>query len=226
MPSMTDAGNQANPGQRLFAVGDIHGCFPRLVKLLDRLALEPEHDRIVFLGDYINRGPQSREVIDFLLDLERRVAGAIFLLGNHEHDLLEYARSGDVDLLHGLRTMGVEATLASYGNAPVQSLRDLSFLPPEHRDFLERLQPFWRESGYLFVHAGVQPGPEGLDLPSLTARGIFLRAEPREGETVVFGHSGFSTPLLAPGRIGLDTQADQGGPLTALELPGPIFHHA
>lgn len=212
--------------RRIFAVGDVHGCHRQLAALLERLPLDAERDRLIFLGDYINRGPQTRQVIDLLLDVERRVAGAVFLLGNHEHDLLEYARSGDVDLLHGLRNMGVEATLASYGDVPMQSLRDLSFLPQEHRDFLERLRPFWREPGYLFVHAGVQPGPEGQDMPSLTARGIFLRAEPKPGETVVFGHTGFATPLLAPGRIGLDTRAAQGGPLTALELPGPVFHHA
>ncbi len=212
--------------RRIFAVGDVHGCFRQLSALLERLPLDPQRDRLVFLGDYINRGPQTREVLDLLLGLERRVAGAVFLLGNHEHELLEYARTGDVELLRGLRDMGVEATLASYGRAPMQSLRDLSFLPPEHRDFLERLRPFWREPGYLFAHAGVQPGPEGRDVPSLTARGIFLRAEPRPDETVVFGHTGFASPLLAPGRIGLDTRAAQGGPLTALELPGPVFHHA
>lgn len=211
---------------RIFAVGDIHGSFQRLARLLTRLPLDPARDRIVFLGDYINRGPQSREVIDLLLDLERRAPRAVFLLGNHEHDLLEYARTGDVELLRGLREMGVEATLASYGNAPMQSLGDLSFLPPEHRDFLERLLPSWREPGYLFAHAGVLAGPDGDDRPSLTARGVFLRSEPRLDEIVVFGHTGFATPLVAPGRIGLDTRAARGGPLTALELPGPLFHHS
>jgi serine/threonine protein phosphatase 1 len=211
---------------RIFAVGDIHGCFRQLSALLGRLPLHPERDRIVFLGDYINRGPQSREVIELLLDLGRRVPGAVFLMGNHEQELLEYARSGDVEILRGLREMGVEATLSSYGEAPVRALRDLSFLPQEHRLFLDRLRLFWREAGYLFVHAGVKTAKDGEILPLLNAREAFLHAAPREGETVVFGHSMFATPFLAPGKIGIDSGAGRGGLLTALELPNRVFHHA
>jgi serine/threonine protein phosphatase 1 len=214
------------PAAHIFAVGDIHGCYRQLSALLSRLPLNPQTDRLIFLGDYINRGLQSRQVIELLLDVERRVPGAVFLLGNHEHELLEYARSGDVELLRGMREMGVEATLASYDNAPVKTLGDLSFLPVAHRDFLEHLRLFWREAGYLFVHAGVQTGPQGEELASLTTRDAFLRAPARGGEVVVFGHSVFAAPLRSPGRIGIDTGAGRGGLLTALELPDVIFHHA
>jgi serine/threonine protein phosphatase 1 len=216
----------APPAGRIFAVGDIHGSYRRLERLLARLPLDAARDRIVFLGDYIDRGPQSRQVIELLLEVERRMPCAVFLMGNHEHDLLEYARGGDVELLRGLREMGTEATLASYGNAPVQGLGDLSFLPPAHRDFLQRLRLIWREAGYTFVHAGVQTGPGGEALPSLTTRDTFLRTPPREGETVVFGHSLFAAPFRAPGKIGINTGAGRGGFLTSLELPDVVFHHA
>jgi serine/threonine protein phosphatase 1 len=225
--AMTPPQNDSRPpAGHIFAVGDIHGCFRQLSALLSRLPLNPQTDRIIFLGDYINRGPQSREVIELLLGVERRVPGAVFLMGNHEHDLLEYARSGDVELLRGMREMGVEATLSAYGRAPVKELADLAFLPPAHRDFIERLQLFWREPGYLFVHAGVQTGPQGEERPSLTTRDAFLRAAGRSRDVVVFGHTVFAAPLLAPGRIGIDTGAGRGGLLTAVELPELVFHHA
>jgi len=213
---------------RLFAIGDIHGYADALDTLLRRLDLDPERDALVFLGDYINRGPDSRVVLERLVALEREVRDTVFLEGNHERALLDYARTGDLDLLHLLRSMGVEATLASYGDSPVRSLNNLSFLPPEHRDLLERLQPFHRRDGYLFVHAGVVPGqaaedsdPEDLQ----TARSLFLASDPEPGETVVFGHTSFATPLVAPGRIGLDTGRYKGNLLTALELPAVVFHH-
>ncbi len=124
--------------------------------------------------------------------------------------------------------MGAEATLASYGDSSVRSLRDLSFLPPEHLEFLERLEPYHRREGWLFVHAGVVPGQAVEDSPPerlQTARSEFLASEPEPGVTVVFGHTAMVTPLVAPGRIGIDTGLYKGNMLTALELPAVRFHH-
>lgn len=212
--------------RRIFAVGDIHGYYRRLERLLGQLPLDPQRDLLVFLGDYLNRGPQSREVLDLLLDVERRVPGAVFLVGNHEQALLDYAATGDVDLLHQLRGMGVEATLKSYGDAPMSGLRDLSFLPRAHREFLSRLRLSFEADCYLFVHAGLTPGGKDADAASLTVRGLFLEEPSACPRTVVFGHSGFETPLLAPGKIGLDTGVHKGNVLTAVELPAVVFHHA
>lgn len=216
----------AGSAPRIFAVGDIHGHFRRLERLLGQLPLDPERDLLVFLGDYLNRGPQSREVLDLLLDVEQRVPGAVFLMGNHERALLDYAATGDVDLLHQLRGMGLEATLKSYGDAPMSSLRDLSFLPPAHREFLARLRPSFEADCFLFVHAGLEPGGRDGGAASLTVRGLFLEEPSACPQTVVFGHSGFETPFLAPGKIGLDTGVHKGNLLTAVELPAVIFHHA
>jgi len=212
-------------------VGDIHGCHGKLERLLDRLPFLPERDTLVFLGDYIDRGPQTREVIEALIGLKHRWPATVFLLGNHELALLEYARLDDpnLDMLRSLRPLGVEETLASYGHADLGLLKRLAFLPREHREFLEGLQPFHRDGKHLFVHAGVLPGQRPEDTPVehlVSVRHRFLEHRSAQDDVVVFGHTPFETPFLAPGKIGIDTGAVYGNLLTAVELPGPIFHHA
>ncbi len=214
---------------KIFAVGDVHGCSGKLAALLDRLPLDPEGDLLVFLGDYLNRGPQSREVLEILLDVEGRVRNTVFLMGNHEHALLGYAETGDPDDLRLIRPLGVEETLKSYGRNTMRTLRDLSFLPPGHRSFLEGLVPWFRAGGYLFTHAGIVP-EEDVEISPLdrllTVRRTFLEYDGPLKETVVFGHTPFSTPFLAPGKIGIDTGAAYGNLLTAVELPAVRFYHA
>ena len=214
---------------RLFAVGDIHGCFEKLVRLMDRLPFDPDFDTLIFLGDYINRGPQSREVVSYLLDLEKRCKSLVFLMGNHEHALLQYAMTGNQEYLFLLRSMGIEKTLDSYSGASVQSLCDLGFMPPAHRDFLKRLITCHRQDGYLFIHAGVIPSedPASCSLDRLlTIRDTFLESEPDPDLTVVFGHTPFEMPFVAQGKIGIDTGAVQGNMLTAVMLPDRVFFHA
>ena len=210
-------------------MGDIHGRLDRLLRLMDRLPFDPEKNRIVFLGDYINRGPDSRGVLDFLIDLEKTCPGAVFLLGNHERVLLEYAQSGDPEQLRLLRVMGVESTLAAYGDYLPHAIRNLAFMPPEHRAFLERLRLYWACGEYLFVHGGLPPGkrPEECSREELTETREFLSSPARSGgPVIVFGHTVFETPLLMPGKIGLDTGAGHGSMLTAVELPALRFYHA
>lgn len=222
-------------GERIFAIGDIHGCHGRLTMLLERLPLDRERDTLVFIGDYINRGPDSRLVIETLLQLREECAHTVFLMGNHEEMLLEYAADGDIDRLRLLHEMGVEATLDSYG-AAMRDLRSLSFLPPAHREFLEGLRMSWSSGPYLFVHAdvcplitdpaapgkGYAPGADQL----LASRRLAGETPTGTGQLVVFGHTAFETPLVRPDRIGIDTGAVYGNMLTALELPAMRFHHA
>lgn len=146
--------------RKIFAVGDIHGCLQKLTTLLGRLPMDAKNDFLIFLGDYINRGPDSRQVIQFLIQLKQQFRNVIFLVGNHEYELMEYARTGDPERLQTLRPLGVEPTLTSYGNCPMRSLLDLSFMPDDHREFFMSLRPFYRMDGYLFVHAGVIPGED------------------------------------------------------------------
>lgn len=215
--------------RRLFAVGDVHGCAARLDTLLARLPLDPERDTLVFLGDYIDRGPDSRGVLDTLCRLRREGVSLVGLLGNHEYLLLEYGRDQDPTLLPYLCANGMEQTLASYGAANQRGLADLSFMPEEHRRFLHSLLPYWETEDFLFVHAGLRPGlpVAEQDLAILCeGRGEFLRNEPGLDRRVVFGHTPFLTPLLTPGKIGIDTGAVYGNLLTAVELPAVRFYHA
>jgi serine/threonine protein phosphatase 1 len=214
--------------EKLFAIGDIHGCYRELMALMGRLPWDKERDILVFLGDYINRGPQSREVLDYLVTLRDRCPRTIFLLGNHEHMLLSYAVTGDVEKLRLLRTMGVEATLKSYGDASVRSLLDLSFLPAEHLAFLQSLKESFRWDRYLFVHADTQiNGDDSRQLEErLTSRRLAREHARLDDCVVVFGHTAFRSPLVTPERIGIDTGVHLGNTLTALELPRMRFYHS
>ncbi len=220
---------QPYPKYKIFAVGDIHGCHRKLLSLMERLPIDADTDFLVFLGDYIDRGPQSRDVIEYLLEVRSKVRNTVFLLGNHEYALLEYCRTGNLDYLRMLRSMGVEETLSSYSNSAVCSLGDLSFLPAEHIRFLESLRLYFRLDGYLFIHAGTIPGEDLDNCPLdrlLTVRDRFLHDERASNEITVFGHTPFETPLVTQNKIGIDTGAAHGNLLTAVELPNMRFHHA
>ena len=164
--------NAEERSKRILVVGDVHGQRDKLAVLLDRLGPDPEQDRLVFLGDYLDRGPQSRQVLDLLLEVAREHPRAVFLLGNHEAALVRYEASRDPEDLRRLRRLGFEATLESYGVLPGLGL---DFMPPEHRDFLFGLRRIWRGEGLVCFHAplafGADPeaaGEEALeDLLSL-----------------------------------------------------------
>ena len=214
---------------RIFAIGDIHGCAAKLELLLNRLPFDRAHDTLVFLGDYLDRGPDARKVLDQLCRLRADGVHLVPLIGNHEYLLLEYHRSGDQALLPYLRRLGLENTLESYGGASLSALTSLAFMPKEHRDFLASLLPHWETEEYIFVHAGLrhdQPLAE-QDISDLCeVREPFLSEERDYGRRVIFGHTPFATPLLTPFRTGIDTGAVYGNLLTAVELPGLRFHHA
>jgi serine/threonine protein phosphatase 1 len=214
---------------KIFAIGDIHGSYNKLRDLLDRLPYTPGRDRLVFLGDYLDRGPDSAKVLDFLCDLKRRDANLVTLLGNHEYLLLEYYRSGDPILLPYLRGMGLDATLNSYAPRSGFNLQTLNFLPEEHLDFLQALLPYWESPHYIFVHAGLEPNIPlaANDLTTLCeVRDTFISLDHDFGKKVIFGHTPFELPLVTANKIGIDTGAMYDNLLTAIQLPDEIFFHA
>ena len=231
--------NRSSPTPKIFAIGDIHGCHSKLTTLLARISYDKDIDTLIFLGDYINRGPDSNRVLETLLEVKASCAHTVFLKGNHEQALLEYAATGDVDSLHALRMMGVEATVTSY-RASVRGLRDLSCFPQEHRDFLSSLGFFHIAGNYLFTHADVndemlalaknRPSlpaiEEHIEARLLSSRRLTLEKSIIDRYIVVFGHSPFATPMVMPHRICIDTGAVFGNLLTALELPAFRFHHS
>ncbi|MEW6220553.1 MAG: metallophosphoesterase [Thermodesulfobacteriota bacterium] len=214
---------------RIFAIGDVHGCRRQLVELLARLPLDRRRDTIVFLGDYLDRGPDGKGVVETVCRLQDDGVRVVPLLGNHEYLLLEYHRSRDPALLPLLHRDGLEATLASYGAPHLRAVHELGFLPDRHRELLFSLLPYWETPDFIFVHAGLVPGLPLAehDLPSLCeTRGDFLTRETSGGKRVIFGHTPFATPLVTPTRIGIDTGAVYGNLLTAVELPRVRFFHA
>jgi serine/threonine protein phosphatase 1 len=205
---------------KIFAIGDIHGCNHELKKLLSLINPVPTADTIVFLGDYIDRGPDSRGVIETILDFKKAFPHTVCLKGNHEAMFLNaYLNERNVDLY--LFNRG-DATLHSYG-VTAADFPALKFLPEEHLQFLTNLLLYYETNDYLFVHAGLRPqrsleeqSPEDL----LWIRDEFIHSSWDFGKTVVFGHSPLSEkPLIEKNKIGIDTGAVYGGRLTCIELP-------
>jgi serine/threonine protein phosphatase 1 len=221
---------------RVYAIGDIHGRRDLLDGLLARIeqdsAAQPvEHELIVFVGDYIDRGPQSREVIDRLLAPMPRAMEPVFLLGNHERLLIDTLRSAET--LSLWLPNGGQATLKSYGidlldmanrpaGSPAESWLEQA-IPETHRAFLKGLQLYKEIGDYLFVHAGVRPGvplAEQSNHDLLWIRAEFLDYDGDFGRFVVHGHTAHHEPDVRANRIGIDTGAVKSGKLTALRLEG------
>lgn len=226
------------PEQKIFAIGDIHGCQKALRKLLSHLPFDKENDILVFLGDYINRGTDSKQVVETLLELKATCAHIVFLKGNHEQMLLEYAESGDVEMLRLLQMMGIEATVASYG-ITIRKLRELDGLPSDHRHFLQTLEFAYVAGKYIFTHADIDEAVIDLALAGTTfpaphhhaEAGLLCSRRLNQGDTaideytVIFGHTPYASPLVLADRICIDTGAVYGNILTAVELPSMLFHH-
>jgi serine/threonine protein phosphatase 1 len=223
-----------SPGKRLYAVGDVHGCHGALVALLELIAADnaarrekPVH--IVFLGDLIDRGPASREVVQLLRTAPPAFASVHVIRGNHE-EMMVRCLSGERDLIPDWLRHGGNACAMSYGVDP-SILHDtdtdrlehtlLSHIPKADVDFLSRSVDQVRFGDYLLVHAGIRPGiplsrQSGRDLRWI--RQEFLASEILHEALVVHGHTVTDTPDIRPNRIGLDTGAYRGGRLTALRI--------
>ena len=219
-----------DPDTLVYAVGDVHGRSDLLLRL-HRMILEDAESRtqrrryIVFLGDYLDRGPDSAGVIDFLT----RTAGAddgferIFLMGNHDACAIDFLEGRD-DGLWWINRLGGAQTLLSYNVAPGTGTgRQLRHAMPEHhRAFLHSLKLHQVIDGVLFVHAGIRPGvalhdqdPEDL----LWIREEFLDSPGDHGWLVVHGHTiSWDGPDIRANRIGIDTGAVITDVLTALVL--------
>jgi len=225
-------------GQRIYAVGDVHGRADLLERLLEEIAADarrryPAANRLVYLGDYVDRGPASAAVIDLVLDGAPRGFEVIALMGNHEEMMQRFA-AGELVVGRSWMLNGGDATLRSYGVEPpgLNALDDAyrrasaelqARLPPRHRAFLGRLVLTHEAGDYLFVHAGIRPGvalekQRHEDL--IWIRDEFLDSETPFEKRIVHGHSIAPEPVILPNRIGIDTGAYASGRLTCLVLEG------
>ena len=201
-------------------MGDIHGRADLLQKILrEVLPQMPPATRPVFLGDYIDRGPKSAQVVEALIELSSMEPCPVFLLGNHERMLLDAWRGYRPGLF--LNNGGYE-TMQSYGLAS----REIEFIPSRHLNFLQNLPLYWQSRDHIFVHAGLAPGiplekQEEKDL--IWIREKFFGSDYDFGKVVVFGHTPFPQPLVKQNLIGIDTGAVYGRRLTCLKLPEMEF---
>ena len=209
---------------RLFAIGDIHGCVDELTAMLGAIA-PARGDTMVFVGDYVDRGPAARDVVEVLLELRRGPAECVFLKGNHEDMMLSFlglpGHYGESFLFNG-----GAPTLESYG-VP-EGVLALEWIPADHMDFLKTLATSYLHPPYLFVHAGISPLRQ-LEEQSvedmLWIRQEFIFNPHQLGATVVFGH----TPMRAvmvdlPYKLGIDTGLVYGGKLTCVEFNEGVLY--
>ena len=201
---------------KTYVIGDIHGCSQALADLLK--IMEPIHadDNILFIGDYIDRGPDSKGVVDIILNLRKKHGKTITLMGNHEFMFVNALKDiGVTDFL----AMGGDATLNSYGIA-LDTLQDIhTKIPREHLIFFQELLLYWEDQNNIYVHAGLQPGvhltQQSMDW-LLWAREDFINLTYNFGKKVIFGHTPFDKPKTDDNKIGIDTGAVYGGHLNII----------
>lgn len=217
-------------GHYVVAVGDLHGRLDLLETLWQQIDAasrlsSARHRTLIFLGDYVDRGLHSSQVIDRLLE---GFSGfeTIFLKGNHDETLLQFLT--DPSIGDAWRNFGGLETLRSYGivHPPGKSWAETrselsAAIPKAHVDFLKNLKLHVSVGDYLFVHAGIKPRvrlEEQREYDLLWIREEFLDSDANFGRIVVHGHTPTETPDIRPNRIGIDTGAYMTGKLTALVL--------
>lgn len=223
---------QVPQGIRIYAIGDVHGR----LDLLDELLLKIDADdrsrptietHLIFLGDLIDRGPHSAQVIQRALELHRNRQNTRFLLGNHEEVFLKAIR-GDLKALAFFIRIGGKETILSYGISETTyrekdypELLDmlLTYIPPQHLRFLEEFEDLMVYGDYAFVHAGIRPGEpldqqKGSDLRWI--RHAFLDHRSPLEKIIVHGHTISDEVEILDHRIGLDTGAYASGRLSAM----------
>ncbi|MCK5340246.1 MAG: serine/threonine protein phosphatase [Desulfobulbaceae bacterium] len=211
--------------KRTFVIGDIHGCSEALKALFQKITPDPLTDRIVFLGDYVDRGLDSKQVVSELLRLQSQFPDIIFLKGNHEQVFLNCLTNRDQ--LDFFLVIGGRRTLESYGVKDIAACDFREKIPPSHIHFLEDLLPYWEDEDYFYVHAGFEPGihptQQSTDWLFWSNGGRFAGVLHDFGKQVIYGHTVTDTPLIQPNKIGIDTGAVYGGALTCLILPEMEF---
>lgn len=223
---------------KTFAISDIHGCYDELMALYKKLPINPEKDRMVFLGDYIDRGPKSREVVQQLMDWKKQYPHWVMLYGNHEDLMLDA-------LMYGGRVYGsfdlwfnqggrqtyysyLPKDLTRYERA-ISSIKDT--ISKEHIEWLASLPRYFEDDKYIFVHGGVKPSktPADTDPQDLIwIRDEFIDSDYDWGKKVIFGHTPAKNlePTVMKNKIGIDTAVCYSAfnKLTCVELPSEKFY--
>lgn len=223
-------------GQRIYAIGDIHGRLDLLDALLARIAADDAmrgacQSQLIFLGDLIDRGPSSAQVVSRAIEVAEGPWGCRFLLGNHEEVFLK-ALAGDLKALAFFIRIGGRQTILSYGFSEEEYQRCdypelhamlVERVPETHRAFLSGFEDLITVGDYAFVHAGVRPGQALESQRASDLRWIrheFLDHRDGFEKIIVHGHTISDDVEILPNRIGLDTGAYASGKLTAMGFEG------
>lgn len=216
------------PGQRIYAIGDVHGCLDRLATLHELInqdldARPVDNATLIHLGDYVDRGPDSAQVIEWLhAGHSVRADSVINLMGNHEEMMLKALVTDAENAISNWLSNGGGDTLQSWGVPRTAAPRAwVAHIDKAHLIFLRDLAISHRIGPYFFVHAGIRPGvpvhqQSRQDL--LWIREPFLSSKSDHGVVVVHGHTPRHEPTVRPNRIGIDTGAVIGGALTCVVL--------
>ena len=230
---MNDAGDKnlecviENQPDRVFVVGDIHGCVDEIEVLYGHLKDKEglsHSDRLIFLGDYVDRGPDSKGVIDLMLQIEVDFPNSVFLKGNHEDMMLAFLGFEGQGAHFYLPNGGVE-TLESYGITSRDELEGaLDIIPEEHQLFLQGLDRIVHLDKYVIVHAGLNPLRDlrsQVDEDLFWIRDEFIQNVHYFDKTVIFGHTPYQNVFFdLPYKMGIDTGLVYGNMLTCVELGG------
>lgn len=209
-------------GGETFVVGDVHGCLEMLKRLIDKIEWNSSNDRLIFIGDYIDRGEDARGVVDFILRLREDSHLVECLIGNHEQMFLDYLSGVNS---HSFILNGGISTLRSYEG--VRRGKDDPLIPSSHLDFFSSLLPMIELEQYYIVHAGFRPNIriEDQDLIDMIwIRDEFIYSDYDFSKVVIFGHTPLNSPMIMKNKIGIDTGAVYGNCLTCLQLPEKRFH--
>jgi serine/threonine protein phosphatase 1 len=202
---------------RTIVVGDIHGCYKELKQLIvdleDNQEYNKDTDRLIFLGDYIDRGKDSYQVVQYIKELQKNNDNVIALMGNHEQMCIDFMTQNTESWLWN----GYGVTLDSYGNY-AKLEKDI--------EWMKKLPLYYEDEHFVYVHAGINPNKplkENSDYELLWERENFLYNRTKFDKTVVFGHTpsltvmgGYKPYRTSAGNIGIDTGCVFGGYLTAL----------
>lgn len=222
--------------RRVYAIGDIHGCAQLFIRLLEKIAADagarpPMPHLVILLGDIVDRGPQSAQMVECAMDLARNGPPIRFIKGNHEEMFILAARGDIVSTANHCRNGGRE-TLLSYGLSEADyDAFDLKTLtewmlynvPRAHIDFLDAFEDHIEIGDYLFVHAGIRPNMPIARQDPADLRWIreeFLSCRQPHDKMVIHGHTISKQVDEQPNRIGIDTGAFFSGRLTAIGLEG------
>jgi serine/threonine protein phosphatase 1 len=226
----------APEGFRLYAIGDVHGRVDALDALLDAVRTDmasAEHAVLILLGDYVDRGPASRQVLDRLIEVQSDLRlESRFIRGNHDETMLRFVTEASVGPtwcgfggVETLQSYGVTAPLMNEDADGWEAAREAfaGAIPPAHVRFLQALEPCVDYGDYFFTHAGARPGVELEEQDPhdlMWIRDDFLRGSATFSKTVVHGHTPEPDAFVSDRRIGVDTGAYATGRLTAIVLEG------